>query len=505
MSRLVALLLAASATLFVGAQSPEEIAPGPALKRPLVLTCRLDDQPITRGVDRYFRRAIREAEDRGAECLVIMLDTPGGLLESTRSIVKEMLATRTCVVVYVFPPGGRAASAGVFITLASHVAAMAPGTTIGAAHPVQVGGLPLAPPSQEPPSLPGKESGRESGKDEDEDKGSGKDEDMKQKTEESEPRPEASPRPESLNPKTPMEEKILNDTVSWARALATLRHRNADWAARAVKESISVTADEALREKVVDLEADNLDDLLKKLDGREVSLLQGPRKLSTAGAEVEEIPMGWGEGVLGILSEPTVAFLLLMFGFYGVLFELHSPGWGVGGTLGVICLLLAMFGLSLLPVNYLGLVLILVSLLLFAAEVFVTSFGALTLAGIACLVLGGLMLVDSPVGFSRVSPLAVVPVAVATGLIVVFLLGNVVRTHRRRPQTGDQGLIGSQVEACDDFARRGERYAGTVFVHGEWWKATSDAPVAAGQACRVEDRRGLLLAVKPLRTAVSET
>ena len=199
------------------------------------------------------------------------------------------------------------------------------------------------------------------------------------------------------------------------------------------------------------------------------------------------------------------AFLLMIFGFYGVLFELYSPGWGVAGTLGVICLLLAMFGLAVLPVNYLGLALILVALMLFVAEVFVTSFGALTLGGIVCLVLGGIMLVDSPVGFARVSPGVVIPLALATAVIVVFLVGGIVRVHRRRPTTGDEGLIGSPAEARGDFSRCGERYAGTVFVHGEWWKATSDAPVTAGEPCEIENRQGLTLVVRPVGNALSES
>jgi membrane-bound serine protease (ClpP class) len=541
MSRFVSLVmvLGVAASLHAG----EGATPGSGSGRALVLTVRLEDEAITPGVDRYLKRAIREAEDRDAECLVILLDTPGGLLQATRSIVKEILASRTCVVVYVSPPGARAASAGVFITLASHVAAMAPSTTIGAAHPVQIGGLPFEPPtkelplpeeededSEERPKEPGKETpASEDGSEKSEEskeaakEEQGEEEEKEEKKEQSKKpaesadavedaaeQPEGSPdevedssKDDRRRPETAMEEKIVNDTVAWIRALANLRDRNADWAARAVKESISATAEEAVQEGVVDLMAEDLDDLIEKLDGREVALPGGPRALRTAGAEIEEVPMWWGELVLALLSRPNVAFLLMIFGFYGILFELYSPGWGVAGTLGVICLLLAMFGLAVLPVNYLGLALILVALVLFVAEVFVTSFGALTLGGIVCLVLGGIMLVDSPTGFSRVSPAVVVPLAVATGLIVVFLVGGIVRAHRRRPTTGDEGLIGTAAQAKGDFARQGDRFVGTVFVHGEWWKATSDAPIASGQECEVEGRRGLTLIVRPSGKAIS--
>ncbi len=532
-------------TAAVGFAGQEPASPS---GRPLVLVARLDDEPITPGVDRYLQRAIRQAEQRGAECLVVVLDTPGGLLDSTRSIVKQFLATDACVVVYVAPSGSRAASAGVFITLASHVAAMAPGTTIGAAHPVQTGVLPFQSPDQQPPSPDQQDEQDEQdeqdkppkdkpSKDEaerpaDESKdGEFEEEESGEAARDAEGQSPAAAKPpenseakaktnaeteaedkededdgveEPRRPRTVMEEKVLNDTVAWVRALARLRGRNVEWATRAVKQSVSVTAEEAAEERVVEILAEDLDDLLAKLDGREVSLPQGPRELNTAGATVEEVEMWWGELVLAMVSRPNVAFLLMIFGFYGVLFELYSPGWGVAGTLGVVCLLLAMFGLAVLPVNYLGLALIAVALLLFVAEVFVTSFGALTVGGVVCLVLGGIMLVDSPAGFLRVSPAVVVPLAVATAAIVVFLVGGIIRAHRRKPTTGDEGLIGRTAEAHDDFAPRGDCYVGTVFVRGEWWKATSDAPVAAGCPCAIRGRKGLTLLVSPARTTTSE-
>jgi membrane-bound serine protease (ClpP class) len=465
MLRFVPSLCVFSALVLASASEQPAVDADEVRARPLVLVATLENEPITPGASRYLERSIREAESRQAECLIIVLDTPGGLLESTRTIVKEILGSRTCVVVYVAPSSARAASAGVFITLASHVAAMAPGTRIGAAHPVNIGELPIQLPTPESP--------------------------------EGEDSKETPPKEESPLPLTTMGEKLVKDTVALARSLAGLRNRNADWAARAVEESDVLLSSKAVQEGVVDFEAENLDDLLEKLDGREVSLLGGPRTLETSQARVEPIPMWWGERVLALLSQPNVAFLLLLAGMAGLLFEFHSPGWGVPGTAGVICLLLAFFGLSLLPVNYLGLVLILVAILLFAAEVFVTSFGALTIGGIVCLVLGGVMLVDSPAGFARVSLGVVLPVAAATAFIVLLLVGGIVRAHRRRPKTGDEALIGTTVEVQRDFSPRAGRYEGTVFVHGEWWKATSDAPVAAGQQCTVDRRQGLTLVVKP--------
>jgi len=432
--------------------------------RPLLLLVSLEDEPITPVTARFIRRAVRQAESDRAECLLIVLDTPGGLVDSTRTMVKDILASQTPVVVYVSPSGARAASAGVFITLASHVAAMAPGTHIGAAHPVQLGGLPIGPPESPQPSPAGDEG-------------------------------EEQPSPATA-PSAALETKIVNDTVAWARSLAELRDRNSEWATQAVTESISTVASDALAEGVIDLMADDLDDLLAQLDGREVPLTRGTVTLRTAGAMIRTLEMWWGERVLAAISNPNIAFLLLMLGFYGILFELYTPGWGVPGTLGVVCLVMAFFGLAVLPISYVGLLLIAVALALFVAEAFVTSYGALAVGGAVCLVLGGLMLVDSPVGFMRISLGLVVSIAGASGLITVFLLSGVVRAHRQRVSTGGEGLVGTLALAQEDFARVADQYAGAVLAHGELWKAVSPAPVSAGQTLEVRDREGLTLVVR---------
>lgn len=429
-------------------------------KKSDVLRIAIQDEAITPVTARFLERALLEAEQANAECLLIELDTPGGLLQSTQQIVRAILASRVPVVVYVSPSGGRAASAGLFITLSSHVAAMAPGTRIGAAHPVQFGGLPIGP--QQPPN---------------------------------EPVDDKTPAERSLGPSA-MEEKLVNDTEAWARGLAKLRGRNQEWVATAVTESRVMLASEAVQQGIVELEAVDLDDLLEQLDGREILIGDTNVSLRTADAKVRTLEMWWGEQFLAVISNPNVVMLLLMFGVYGILFELYSPGWGVAGTLGVVSLLLAFFGMSVLPVNYVGLALIVVALAMFAAEVTVTSYGALTVGGIVCLTLGGMMLVDSPTGFLRVSLGVLVPVAVATGVITVFLLSCIVRAHRQRVQTGSEALVDRQAVARGKFAPDGNGFHGQVFVHGEIWQARSTLPVSDGQIVRIRAREGLTLEIE---------
>lgn len=425
---------------------------------PLVFQVALSDQPITPVTARFIERTLGQAQAGNAECFILELDTPGGLMTSTHQIVKDILNSSVPVVVYVSPSGGRAASAGVFITLASHVAVMAPGTHIGAAHPVQIGPVPTTP--QQPAS--------------------------EERKKQSDP---------NTSVVSPLAEKQVNDAVAWVRSLAQMRDRNADWAAKAVSESSSITATEAEKEKVIDFLAVDIEELLTKLDGRHVMVNHQDIQLQTAGANVEHVSMWWGENVLIILSNPNVAFLLLILGFYGVLFELHTPGWGVSGTLGAICLMLGFFGLSVLPINITGLLLIVAALALFVAEAFVTSYGALTFGGVICLVLGGVMLVDTPVPMMRVSLGLLIPIALATAAITVFLVVNIIRGHRRNVQTGFEAMVGKQATAAEAFSKKENVYIGTVWVHGEYWKAQSSEPVFAGQTVTIQNQRGLMLYV----------
>ena len=434
---------------------------------PLVLQVRLEGVTISPVIAKFLERAIRQAEDERAQCLIVQLDTPGGLADSARSMVKSILGSRTCVVVYVAPSGARAASAGVFITLAGHVAAMAPGTTIGAAHPVQIGGLPGSP---------------------------------------------AAPDNAKAG-SNPMDEKIVNDTVSWARALAELRGRNAEWAARSVKESLSVTNTEALKEKIVDLVAADVPELLKRIDGRKIVLADGSVTLQTAHVrEIRTIDMWWGEKLLAQLVNPNIAFLLMVFGFYGILFELYSPGWYVAGVLGAICLVLGFFGLAVLPINYVGLALLVLGLALFAADLFVPSHGAVTVGGIVCLVMGALMLVESPAGFERVSLAVIIPVAAGMSAVTLFLVTAIVRTHRQPVLTGGDALLGLSAVAADEFSQAPGGYRGIVRVRGELWKAVCLTPVESGTVVEIKHREGLLLTVErrgvstpPTQTTTGQT
>jgi len=246
----------------------------------------------------------------------------------------------------------------------------------------------------------------------------------------------------------------------------------------------------------VDLQAEDLHDLLNKIHGREVSLPDGGVRLNTVNADIRMLEMWWGERLLALLANPNLAILLLIFGFYGIMFELYSPGWGVAGTLGIICLVLGFLAMAILPINYVGLVLILVALALFVAEVFVTSFGALTLGGVVCLVLGGVMLVDSPIGFVGISLKVLIPVALGTAVITFFLVGSIVKVHRGRVQTGSEGMVGKEAVAQETFVLEGERYTGMVRVHGELWKAVSAAPITDGQVLEIQESKGLTLRVR---------
>lgn len=402
-----------------------------------ILRARIDDEPITPVTVRYLNRVFEEASEQGASAVLIELDTPGGLVQSTREIVRSFLGSPVPVIVFVAPDGARAASAGVFITIAAHVAAMVPGSHIGAAHPVQIG-------------------------------------------------------PGQADTTGVMEEKILNDTRAWARSIANLRGRNADWVEAAVTESESVTADEALELNVIDLVAENAAELLDRIDGRTVEIGDRSVTLRTSGAEIVAIDTWWGERVLGAIANPNVAFILLILGFYGLLFEFYSPGWGVAGTLGAVFLLLGFTGMSILPINLIGLLLIVAGLSLFVAEAFVPSFGVLTIGGIACVIMGGIMLVDSPPGILEISLEVLVPVAVATGAIAFFLMGQVVRTHRQPTQTGAESMIGSEVVVVEDF--RGEKtFEGLVRFQGVLWRARSDEPLREGDRARITSRQGLTL------------
>lgn len=449
----VAPVILALAAVAAGLPAAE---PGAARR---VMRIDLHGKAITPVTERFVTKAIRTAGEKDMTAVVLVLDTPGGLVDATRGIVKSILGSRVPVVVYVAPAGARAASAGTFITMAGHVAAMAPGTTIGAAHPVSIGGLPGTPsPSQ--------------------------------------PRDQEKPQGNQEPVSTPVEQKTLNDTVSWARSLAEMRGRNAEWMAEAVRSSVSVSASDALEQNVVDLIAEDFPALLRAVDQRQVRTASGEARLQTAGVDVVVERMWWGERFLAALASPTLAFLLLVFGIYGVIFELYTPGWGVPGTVGVVCLMLCFFALAILPTNFVGLALLLLAMGMLVAEAFVASYGLLTLGGVVCLVTGGLMLVDSPAGFMRVSLWALIPVTAAVLLVSLLLVTRIVRAQRL-PAALEQTTAANPARAVEEFAGTVGRYKGVVRFHGELWNAESPHPVQAGQDVRVVRRDGLLLQVSP--------
>ena len=382
----------------------------------------------------YMTDSIRRAEETKAVAVIFQLDTPGGLVDSTREIVKALLNANVPTVVYVAPSGARAASAGTFITMAGHIAAMAPGTNIGAAHPVS---------------------------------GEGKDieGDMRQKAE--------------------------NDLAAFARSIAEKRRRNAEWAEKAVRESVAVTEVEAREQHVIDIIAEDIPDLVKQLDGRQVSLVQGTVTLHTAGAAVRVQQMTWRQRLLAALSHPQIALMLLSLGSIGLLVELYNPGLIFPGVVGALALLLAFYSLQTLPVNYTGLLLIGLGMVMLILEIKVTSFGMLILGGIVAMSLGALMLIDSPEEYLRIPVSTIVLVVGTTAGLFLFVVGAAVRSVGRKPVSGREGMLGAI-----GMVRGRIEPTGTVFVHGTLWSARSASPIEVGEIVRVIGIEGMRLTVE---------
>jgi membrane-bound serine protease (ClpP class) len=453
----------------------------------------IDDEIINPVSAEYIAQAIREAENDGAECLIIQLDTPGGLLASTRIIVKEELNADVPIVVYVGPSGARAGSAGVFITLASNIAVMAPSTNIGAAHPVDLGGE-------------GGESWQKAIKE------------LEKKMQDMERRqrrggkPEEQPvegEPDLSPPATPADEpaegdeestgstmgdKVLKDTIAWTRGIARLRGRNEEWAVQAVTKSVSITETEALEKNVIDFICKDIDDLLEKIDGREVQVESGPVVLQTRGATIEYRAMSTRQKILYTISNPNIAYILMMLGFFGLLFEVTHPGIGFPGIAGAICLILAFYSFQTLPVNYAGVLLIILALILFIAEAKVQSYGLLTIGGLVCMTLGSIMLIDTPYDFMRVSYGVIFPVVFTTAAIAVFLVTLVIRAHARKSVVGQEGLVGLVGTAETDIAPEGK-----AFVHGEIWNARSTTSIGRGEKVKVVRVDGMTVVVESNR------
>jgi membrane-bound serine protease (ClpP class) len=381
----------------------------------------------------YIIKSLVAAEKDGAEAVIIQLDTPGGLDLSMRDIIKAILTSDVPVVVYVGPSGSRAASAGVFITYASHVAAMAPGTNIGSAHPVAMGGEKM-------------------------------DEEMVKKVE--------------------------NDAVAYIKSIAKKRKRNEEWAEKAVRESVNITSEEALKLNVIELMVEDRGELIEALDGWVVDLPRGERGLRTKHAEVKEVEMNLRFRILRAIANPNVAYVLMMIGLLGLYFELSNPGVIFPGVIGAICLVLAFYSFQTLSVNYAGLILILLAVIFFIAEISLTSFGLLTVAGIISLVLGSLMLFDSPLPFMRVSLWILLPTVLVVTAFVLGTMYYAVLVHKRRPVSGMEGLVGEVGEAVERIDPEGK-----VFIEGEYWSAVSTEPIEKGDKIKVVDVKGLLLKV----------
>ncbi|MGH8242791.1 MAG: NfeD family protein [Steroidobacteraceae bacterium] len=418
---------------------------------PTAVFIEIDDAigPATR---EYFERALERAGEDGAEFLILQLDTPGGLSDSMRDMIRAILNSPVPVVTYVAPPGAHAASAGTFILYASHVAAMAPGTNLGAATPVPIGGAPPPPPPDR-----GADGDREAAE------------------------PAASP-----------DRKSLNDAVAYIRSIAEMRNRNAEFAEAAVTEAASITANEALKRGVIDLVADDLPGLLRALDGREVALPTGKRRLKSAGLVIERVEMNWRTSLLAVLTHPIVAYGLLLVGIYGLMFEGYNPGAVLPGVVGGVCLLLGLYALQILSVNFAGLALIVLGVGMMIAEFFAPSFGALGFGGLAAFVIGSIVLMDTGEPGAALNRGLIGAIATVAGAAMLGTIWLAMRSRRRRVVTGSEQLIGDTAEALSDFSGRG-----SVRIYGETWNAIASRPVTRGQKLRVDRIEGLTLFVSP--------
>ncbi|WP_126464000.1 NfeD family protein [Sulfuritortus calidifontis] len=410
----------------------------------------------------YVTRGLDKAAEAGAGLVVLQLDTPGGLDTSMRTIIKAILASPVPVASYVHPSGARAASAGTYILYASHIAAMTPGTNLGAATPVAIGiGGPAG---QEPEKKP--------------DEGSAS---------------KGDAAPEKPAPAgDAMTRKQVHDAAAYIRSLAELRGRNADWAERAVREAVSLSASEALQLKVIDVIADDIEDLLGQIDGRRVKTLTGEVTLALKDATPSRVEPDWRSRLLAVIGDPSVAYILMLIGIYGIIYEFANPGFGLPGVVGAISLLLAMFALQMLPINYAGLALIVLGLAFMVAEAFVPSFGILGLGGVAAFVIGSVMLIDTDLPGYGISWGLILPFALASALFLFFVVSMALRARRRPVATGREEMLGALGEVLEDF-----EHTGWAHIHGETWQVKSRVPLNRGTRVRVTGMDGLVLEVAP--------
>jgi membrane-bound serine protease (ClpP class) len=457
-----AALVALVAGIAAAQQGPDGLREEPRASSHVVLLLTVQDA-IGPATAEYVVRGIEKAEGAGDALVVLALDTPGGLDTSMRRIIQAILASSVPVATFVYPSGARAASAGTYILYASHIAAMAPATNVGAATPVQIGGA--------QPAAPAPSDG---------DQGTA-------------PEDGAAAPPE---PASTEERKAINDAVAYIRSLAERRGRNADWAESAVRSAESLSARAALDRGVIDLIADDVPDLLVKVDGMQVMLPGGPVTLATRDAIIERFDPDWRTRLLAVITNPTVAYILLLIGIYGLVLEGYNPGGILPGVVGGISLLLALFAFQILPVNYAGLGLILLGVILMISETLVPSFGALGFGGIAAFVLGSVILMDEDIPGFDVPRTLITAIATVGGLALLGTIWLAVRARQRPVVTGAEELVNEPASALEDFETTGD-----VWIHSERWRAQSPVPVRKGQKLKVTRVEGLLLHVEPVDAA----
>lgn len=458
------LVVTATALAEAGGEAPADDAANQASGEALLLEVSDAIGPATAN---YIVEGIDRAEEEGFSLVVLKLDTPGGLDTAMRDIIKRILNSKVPVVTWVAPEGARAASAGTYILYASHVAAMAPATNLGAATPISIGGNTPAPDKTDKPAE-GETAAEDGG----------------------------NTGPAAANRPSAAEQKAVNDAVAYIRSLAEERGRNADWAERAVREGASLSSNSALEQDVIDIVARNMPELLKAIDGMTVNTASGQTVIASSGLTIVTEEPDWRTELLSIITNPSIAYMLMLVGIYGLLFEGYNPGAIVPGVVGAICILLALYAFQLLPVNYAGLGLIVLGVILMTAEVFAPSFGALGLGGIIAFVFGSVILIDSDVpGFGIPLPL-ILGASVVGGLSVLGIVWFAVSSKSRRVVSGKEDMIGSTATALRDF-----QGTGLVHTHGENWRAFSEQAVAKGQVVRITALEGLTVHIEPLENS----
>jgi membrane-bound serine protease (ClpP class) len=430
-------------------------------------------------INDYIHRGLQSAVDKNADVVILQLDTPGGLDTSMRDIIRDIIASPIPVILYVAPSGARAASAGTYILYAAHIAAMAPGTNLGAATPVQIGGFPDI-----GPYAPDKDKDRDQKIDEadaepEEDQNGGE-----EKTSD-EPIPVTG---------DAMTKKIVNDAIAYIRSLAEMRGRNADWAEKAVREGASLSSESALQEGVIDIIAKDTDELLAIADGWRVNVNGQDVTLNTMDLELESIKPDWRNELLSVITNPNIAYILMLLGIYGLFFELSNPGYVLPGVVGAICLLMALYAMQVLPVNYAGLGLIILGIAFMVAEFFAPSFGALGIGGIIAFVIGSVILFDTEGSDIKVAIPVIATVTVISAAFFFVALKLVVSAHRKPVVSGKEEMLGSIGEVLNDFD-----YDGYIHIHGETWQAQSRTPVKKDERVRVTAVDGLVLHVESIK------